>query len=367
MRQTKEARILELEGDIDTLRQEQSALSRSLRLSQRQGSIFRALKDELHKVVTPLKPLPQTKPWIKPGKSLIEESLVLHLSDEHADETVLPHQVGGLENYNFSVALARAERLVKTVIKFSQHTLAGYRFPVLNILSNGDHSSGEIHGSVTHSEYKNQFRNSLAIGQMQGLMVRDLAPYFKQINVICVSGNHGRRSVKKDFHNPWDNWDYLISEVAAQHCRELKNVTFKIPDSFSVNFDIEGHGFCLFHGDDIMSWNGIPWYGLERKTRRLVALESSQSKRVKYFACGHFHKPTTTADLDGELIINGSWKATDPYVYNSFSSFVTPSQILHGVHEEHGLTWRLNVHLRPTDRSAETPERYRVLLAEPQG
>ncbi|KKL46511.1 hypothetical protein LCGC14_2344820, partial [marine sediment metagenome] len=253
--------------------------------------------------------------------------------------------------------MRRAEEYVDTVVKFTQNTLSSYHFKTLYIFAIGDHTSGEIHNAKDHSEYRNAFRNSLAIGQMHSLMLQELAVYFPKIEIIYLSGNHGRRSVRKNYHGARDNWDYLISETARMYCRDIKNISFTIPDAYSACVDIEGWGFGLSHGDDIRSWNNIPWYGLERKVRRLAAISATRGKRIHYYCFGHFHNSATQAALDGETIINGSWVATDPYAYESLSVFSEPSQWMFGVNQKYGVSWRLNMSLK-TDREHLGPNRY---------
>lgn len=223
-------RILQLEARELAQKDEIRRLKQGYKAAQRENSIFEAVVSEMKSVVTPIKPLPKA-----PRKTVlskrIRESLVMHLSDGHHDTIVQPHQVAGLERHDFNIALRRAEEYVDTTIKFTQRTLTNYDFHTLWILAYGDHTSGEIHSSVDHSHYRNQFRNCLAIGQMHALMYRDLASYFPEIHILYLSGNHGRRTPRKDYHNPRNNWDYLIAEIAAQHCADLKNIDFLIPDS----------------------------------------------------------------------------------------------------------------------------------------
>ncbi len=355
-------RVLSLEAQNIALKDDILRCKKAYKAAQRTNSVFEALADELRQCITPIKPLP---PIVRVGEktNLIKESVVAILSDEHADQVVLPHQVGNLERYSFPIALRRAEQYVDTIIKFTQRTLKNYQFDTLWILANGDHTSGEIHGAVDHSEYRNSFRNSLAVGQMHSLMFRDLAPYFRSVKVVYVPGNHGRRSQNKDYHGAWNNWDYLIAETAKMHCVDLTNVEFRIPDSFSVCIEIEDHGFHLTHGDEIRGWMGIPWYGISRKTQRLTALNAAQKRKIGYYIFGHFHQASTLAVLDGETIINGTWVATDPYAYESLSVFSEPSQWLFGVNSQRGISWRLNMKLR-TEREHLGPDRYTIKLAQ---
>lgn len=363
MAKTPEEKIAQLEGQLASERTEKSRVLRQLRTATLNKGLLQALVDEMQAYVAPLDPLPEAIDRRKSTGTIVEEHLVMHVSDQHGDEVVEPHKVGGIEKFDFPIFLCRAEQYVDTVLDFTQNKLANYRFPVLHILQYGDQTSGEIHGGKERSYYRNMFRNCLAIGQTNALMIRDLAPYFPEIHVLNLPGNHGRRSIKKDYDNPWDNWDYLCSETTRLNCAHMKNVKFFIPDCFSVNYEINGHGFNIQHGDDIKSWNGIPWYGIERKTRRMVALQNSLGQMVKYFVMGHFHSQSSMADLLGETIINGAWVGTSAYSYESFSGYREPMQLIHGVHPEHGISWRLPVKLKNREQEKIGPRRYNIVLA----
>lgn len=355
-----------LEERILCLSKEKAALAKDLKRVRMKNGLFRAVAEELQGLISPFEQLPPADPkhYNNPEK-IIDETLVIHWSDWHADEVVEPHKVGGLEEFNFNVAMCRTELLVDSIINWTQTTLANHRFKKCVILMYGDMTSGQIHEGEGRSHYRNMMRNSLAIGQLISLAIRDIAPFFETIEVICLSGNHGRRSVKKDYDGAWSNWDYLISEIASMQSRRFTNVKFHIPDTWSLTLDIEGHGFCIAHGDDVKAWNGIPFYGIERKTRRLTALHNSVGKQVKYFVFGHFHALTQSAELKGETIINGAFPATDPYSYESFAGYREPMQLIHGVSPRYGMTWRLPVKVKDGDYEAKGPRRYKVILAQP--
>ena len=97
---------------------------------------------------------------------------------------------------------------------------------------------------------------------------------------------------KKDFLGACDNWDYLVGEVARLHCRHMGNVNFTIPDAWSANLNINGVGFNVSHGDDVRSNGSIPWYGMVRRQKGLIALGAAAGgQRCRYFVVGHHHRP----------------------------------------------------------------------------
>ena len=356
----QDVRFFKLQSDNEHLREERNNYKRQLKSAAKTQGLFQAVVDEMDERIKPLRPLPSARPKFKEDRGMIREHLVMHISDGHHDQIVTPNDTGGLETYDFPISMCRAERYVDTILKWTQETLRGFTFPSLTVLAYGDHTSGEIHGHTSRSYFRNAFKNAFAIGQLHSLMYRDLAPYFEQVNVIYVPGNHGRRSNKKDYHGAHDNWDYLIAKTAEMHLRDVKNISFNIPNSFSCNVDIDGIGFQIFHGDDIRSSLGIPWYGLEKRRHRMSALNSvQQGVPIRYYCCGHFHRPGSTTEVNGEMLINGAWPASDAYAFNALGGFTEPSQLIHGVNKEYGITWRLPVKLR-CKYEATGPRRYKI-------
>ncbi len=351
--------IQELEGQVIHLTEERNRARKHAKSNAKMEGLFTSMAEVLTERVIPVKPLPPArKHSVKRG--LIEEHVVLHLSDGHHDQVVNPSECGGLEKYDFPISCCRAERLVDSTIQWTQDTLSSrFRFPVLNVLAYGDFTSGEIHGAAERSYYRNSMLNCLAIGKLHALMYRDLAVHFPNINVVYVPGNHGRRSQKKNYHGAQDNWDFLVAKIAALYCEDIENVDFLIPNSFSVNLDINGIGFNITHGDDIRSALGIPWYGLQRRQMRLQGLAPLQDgPRIRYYCVGHFHQKGMVGNLDTELIMNGPWLATDAYAYESLSAYSSPFQWLHGVNSKYGITWRMDIRLKDEAREALGPQRY---------
>jgi transcriptional regulator with XRE-family HTH domain len=353
------SRIQALEAEVVHLRGELSREKKHATANAKVAGLFTAMVDELEARIKPFAALPSA--YIPGQKGQITEHAVLHISDCHADAVVRPEEVGGLEDFNFQVACARAEHLVNTTINWLKGTLASsFHFPVLWWLANGDYSSGMIHKAAERSYYRNQFRNSLAIGQLHALMLRDLAAHFDQINVVYLAGNHGRLTKKKDYGGSQENFDYLIAEIAHTYCRDLGNVSFTIPNAWSINLDINGIGVNMAHGDDERSNGSMPWYAMQRKQKGLIALDGLRGGlRTRYFVRGHHHCAAGLPDLDGELLMNGAWLATDAFSFNAFAGYREPVQLLHGMHAKNGATWRLPIRLKH-EGEKKGPSRYQI-------
>lgn len=352
-------RILELESEIIHLKDERNRVQAKYKASAKTTGLFKSIVREMDVRVKPFRALP-TAYRSKRGNKIIKEHMVMHLSDGHHDQVITPTESCGLEEYNFPISCARAERYVDTVNEWAIDQMPKFDFTDLWILAYGDHTSGEIHGHAQRSYFRNQFKNSYAIGQLHALMIRDLAPNFERVHVVYLPGNHGRRSLKKDYHGAHDNWDYLIGELARMHCKDLTNVNFLIPDSWSVNLNINGVGCNLSHGDDIAGSLGIPFYGMVRAQKNMIALGSIQGGiPLRYFFMGHHHVASSLSDMNGELLVNGAWAGTDSYAFNRFKGYREPAQIIHGMNPHHGITWRMNVKLKH-EAEKNGPKRYLI-------
>jgi len=358
---------LSLAEGMRKVEDENRRLKAQLRETQRGSTIFKLLAKTIEEQPAFSTFTPYSSVLKKKGK--IEESAMLVLSDSHGDQEILGKRVQGLEEYNFEVACQRAEKIVDTTISHLIDNMKNYKFDRLYIAGLGDYVNGDIHKATEHSKWKNSLKNAMGMGELIAMMITDLSKYFPEIVFCSVSGNHGRRSLKKDYRGAQDNWDYLVGMHVATRLKGLieeKRLTVVIPDSWSVGLTVYDWNFVLNHGDDIRSWNSIPWYGIERKTRRLSAIGAVTGAIPNYYLFGHFHNMATQQHTTGETIINGSWAATDEFALNSLGAYSEPFQWLFGIHPSYGLTWRMPIKLRKPNWKEEENKvgRYSITLFE---
>ncbi len=341
IKQEDPGKLLLLEGK---LKEAQKQLAESKHASAIIGELTNMLTEALPRF-KPHKPL--TRKAI--AKDKISETALLLLSDIHGDQIIMPNRVQGLESYNYNAVCHRAARIVDTTISHLHENMTQYNFTELVVLMAGDLVGGEIHKATQHSAWGNPFKNAIGVGELIANMLVDVLHHIHTVRVVSVPGNHGRRSKKKDYRGAHNNWDYLVMMVVKMRLWnyiEEGRLQIEIPESYTAVVNIEGYNFIVNHFDDIIGYQGIPWYGIERKTRRLAALGGVTGVTPDYFVGGHFHTYATQQHTQGEVIINGSWPATDEYALEKLGAFGEPFQLLAGVHKKHGLTWRMPIKLR---------------------
>lgn len=339
--------------------QDQARYSKTrLREGLRNEDILRACAEIAANEVKPLRQV--APPKLERSKQKITETFCVVNSDGHHDQVVRPEEVNGLESYNFPVSLRRAEVFVDGIIRYAHKTLSGYQFPRLVVFDLGDSTSGEIHDAERRSAFGNQFKNCVAIGNLKAAMYRDLAAHFPSVTIVCTSGNHGRRTDRKEYaggaHN---NWDYMVNKVCQQLLQQQSNVQFLLPNSWDCIVGIEGFAFHASHGDDVASSGGNPWNGLASLHRTNSGIHRGagtnqpfcNARSIDYYVIGHHH---TLGCVDGNgvgYICNGAWLGTDPYAYQRLRVAGRPQQMIFGVHKDHGKTWNLPLHLDGRDKA----------------
>ena len=341
------------ENELIYLRTENQRLRAELEKRKQSEALFSKIEEVILEYIPPAYYTEYTP--VK-RKSSIKETAVLVISDMHADQNIKSERVQQFEDYNFNEACKRAQRIVDVTISHLTENLQGYNFEKLVVCCLGDLVSGEIHNLNQFSEWQNSIKSAMATGELLSMMLTDLSKYFK-IDFYGVVGNHGRRTKKKSYQSPHNNWDYLVMVYAKKRLERLKDrIIFYLPDSYSCGFSIYGWNFIINHGDDIKSWNSIPFYGIERKSRRLIAVNSLKNKTIHYFIFAHFHTTATLQSTTGEVLLNGKWMVTDEFALEKLGDVSEPYQLLFGVHPKYGITWRMPIKLRDTSKTC----RYKV-------
>jgi len=203
--------------------------------------------------------IPAPPAYVPPAESpdASVETIFNLWSDWHAYEIVKGERVLGLNEYNADEMGKRVKRIVNSClsIKARMERGGGWRFPRCVVGCNGDFVSGTIHEVERHSDAPSVIQAVYGTGLTLAAALRDLSPHFEKIDVYCTSGNHGRlpdarRMQQKDPSRKLGHRDLPVRQDGPH---DVPNITFHIPDSYVVLYDIEGWRFLQTHGHDIKS------------------------------------------------------------------------------------------------------------------
>ena len=257
------------------------------------------------------------------------ETQVVNYGDHHAGEITT--------SFNADVYRDRVEKITESVIKIKH--LHQQMYPITNLVIN-------VLGDMVHGENPKQGAKveSIELGannQIYKLAIPTLKKSilnfreeYKTITINCVPGNHGKYSREAPSST---NWDLILYQSLASELHGIDGIRISLPETFYQLVDIEGWRFILFHGHQVMTYQGIPFAGLKRKVLSwYITLGGFQ-----YALCGHWHEAhNINLSSETELFINGALPSDDPYALEIIGTSSAPKQWTFGVHPEMGVTWR---------------------------
>lgn len=309
------------------------------------------LVEELKGVQSVVKPLkPYAIPKIPEGHR--EQELVMLFSDCQIGEKIQKKETG-YRDYNIDIFKDRLKQLYDSTMNITERHRKDCTINNMNVFMLGDLVEGSkiFRGQgarIVTDEVEQMFEGQ----EMITNFLRSLTRHFKEINVACVYGNHGRVNERKDQDLGYVNWDYIMYKNIGQMLSGIPNVNMKVDKKWWRIEEVLGWKFYMEHGDRIKKYLTIPWYGLERGDNRILKMMRLMDKDYDYFVIGHHHVPFECDANRGERICNGTFSSGNPFAMRELKVAARPTQKLFGVHPEVGISFRYNVRL---DFEGETP------------
>jgi len=197
--------------------------------------------------------------------------------------------------------------------------------------------TGDIHDELRETNEMVISESAVRLGfDMASFVSTELVPLYDEIHFAAVVGNHGRTTRKPEFKSASKNWDWVAYKVMQERLREHEQVTVELPVGFEQVVQVFDKNILCFHGDGIpTNMPGIPWGGVQRRTKELSDTYNSLGLHIDHFALGHFHE----ADVVGQrrIWINGSIKGPDEYSMKRYGGGRAACQLLHTFHPKRGL------------------------------
>lgn len=266
----------------------------------------------------------------------------LFASDWHWGEVVDPEQINGVNKYNLRIAHARARKLVERAIDLLKNHMVNPSYPGIVFPLGGDMVSGDIHDELRESNELATIPTVLDLLEVLCACIKGLADAFGKVHVPCVTGNHGRNTLKirakGRVHTSYDWLLYCLLE------REFKNdprVSFQVAAGPDCSYTIFGHRYLLTHGDQFRGGDGLigmlgPVIRGDHKKR---GRNGQIGLEYDTMLLGHWHQYVSM----NRIIVNGSLKGYDEYASSGNFGFEQPKQALWMTHPKHGITFSMPV------------------------
>lgn len=327
---------IEERSEILHFKAKAQSLETSVKSLLKERGKYKALVDDLKAAVVSLEPYPRVPIQIRKGVSNTPIAAVVKLSDWQIGEVIEENETEGFGVFNFSVAEARAFKMVKKVLDWvKMHRDAGYNLRTLHVFSEADLVSGNIHYEL---EVTNEFPVTVAAakaGNLLAQVIAQFAPHFDEVIVWEMSAdNHGRLTRKNQSkQGALNNYSYVAHVICNEILSKHENVTTRMGEGTKLLADVLGKKFLISHGHHIMGQMGIPYYGMERDRAREAMKRQHTDKNFDYISIGHWHVP---AIIGQNILVNGSLTGTTEFDHMC-GRHAKPSQVSFMVHPSYGI------------------------------
>jgi len=277
----------------------------------------------------------------------------LFASDWHFGEIVDSSQVGGVNEYDLSIANERVRRVINNTIDLLTNHMVNPDYPGIVFALGGDMVSGDIHDELVAT---NETEIMPVVLELWGVLIwciETLAEHFGKVFVPAVSGNHARNTQKiRAKGRNFTSFDWLVYQFLAKHFEGDARVAFCIPDAPDAYYRIFGHRYLLSHGDQFRGGDGIIgclapiMRGDHKKRSRNAQIDRAYDTLL----IGHWHQLIQMR----RVIVNGALVGYSEYANQNNFGYEPPQQALWITHPDKGITFQMNVYADDCDRHQET-------------
>lgn len=265
--------------------------------------------------------------WVAPKKKASEHHAILTtiLSDAHFDEVVNPDEIGGVNAYDREIATKRLKRYFEQLCFVGDHYMAGVTIDGVVLMLGGDMLTGEIHEELTETNADTVMSGLLYWSEEIAAGIQMLLERYGKVQVYVVVGNHGRTSRKPRMKlRAKRNFDWLLGHMVARYFEGNDDVSFTIPESAHIHFDIYKTTYRLEHGDSAKGGGG--WIGaigpVMKREQKVRTASQAMDQDFDHMVIGHWHQLSW---LSGATI-NGSNKGYDEFASIMGFGYEDPQQ-----------------------------------------
>ncbi|MCK9600876.1 MAG: hypothetical protein M0R06_17680 [Sphaerochaeta sp.] len=215
------------------------------------------------------------------------------VSDKHGGEVVDPAQVRGYNEYNSEICSLRVRHTYKMFCEMPEFYSTRFSYVGFLLMSGGDDLSGGIHEHLKKTDDETPQQGIIRAIRDEIWGVELLKSRYKRVWNVRVPGNHSRSTEKvesKDF--AYQNYDWLISMIVAEHFKDDPDVRISCPPAFHVVFQVFREHWFLTHGFEIKGGSGISGIETPVALARHRALRAEQVLGDGFDVYNHAHHHT---------------------------------------------------------------------------
>jgi hypothetical protein len=267
------------------------------------------------------------------GGALREATAVAIASDWHIEEHVDAASVNGVNEYNLEIARKRAAKFFSGfiyLIRYHQDHFS-IKHALLGLL--GDLITGYLREENLEA---NELSPVQAIASLDVWIYDGIRQILDEtdvdLDVVCLSGNHGRLTDKvRPSTREANSIEWLLYVGLARRFANESRVRFHLPAGSQTYFKIYDYTIRFLHGDECKFGGGIG--GVTIPIYKAMARYETV-RHADLTVLGHFHQYHDLSDL----VVNGSLIGYTPYSQAIGARFEQPRQAFFLVDSVRGKT-----------------------------
>lgn len=267
------------------------------------------------------------------GGTLREATAVAIASDWHIEEHVDAAAVNGVNEYNLEIARERAAKFFSGfiyLIRYHQDHFS-IKHALLGLL--GDLITGYLREENLES---NELSPVRAVATLDVWLDEGIRQILEEtdvdLDVVCLSGNHGRLTEKvRPSTREQNSIEWLLYVGLARRFANEPRVRFHLPAGSQIYFKIYDYTIRFMHGDECKFGGGVG--GITIPLYKAIARYETV-RHADLTVLGHFHQYHDLSDL----VVNGSLIGYTPYSQAIGARFETPRQAFFLIDSRRGKT-----------------------------
>lgn len=177
----------------------------------------------------------------------------------------------------------------------------------------GDIIQGRLHDAAAGAPVADQMARAI---YLLTHFIDLMSSNFKEVQVYCTPGNHGRnksRHPERAVDQKWDSLETVIYKAVEIACKSRANVKFSIPKTPFYEYELFDMRGFVTHGDTVLN-PGYPGRAINVGNLEKQILGMQNARGIyDLVAVGHVHVPTVTWLPSTVLLTNGCLIPPDSY------------------------------------------------------
>ena len=257
-------------------------------------------------------------------------------SDWHAEETVDPRTVNGLNAYDLEIARTRIQAFFQKVVRLTEIQRAGTKIDTLVLALLGDLMTGYIHEELRESNGLSPTETILWLQDEIASGLALLEKHFERIIIPCSYGNHGRNTMKpRHATGARNSYEWMLYHIMR---KQFPQYEWQISDGYHNYLEVDGRVIRFHHGDDLKYQGGVG--GLTIPVEKAIA-QWNRAIKADLDIFGHWHQ----SQQNPKWISNASLIGHNAYAIAIKAGFEPPSQTFFLMDSKRGRTVTCPIYL----------------------